>query len=143
MNADVLTKLIYLLSAVLFISGLKRMTKVRDARGGNALASLAMALAIVGALIEYKIMGIQWVLIGAAIGGLIGRSLHHNIDKGLVNDVTNDLKENTSALFVIGTGSAAAVVGALEPYKGKVYQTTLDAETEAQIQSALDKAQED
>jgi len=105
---------------------------------GGAVIGGALGLLI--GLVFFPIAGLA---IGAAIGGLIGRSLHHNIDKGLVNDVTNDLKENTSALFVIGTGSAAAVVGALEPYKGKVYQTTLDAETEAQIQSALDKAQED
>ena len=56
----------------------------------------------------------------------------------LIEDVTNDLAANTSALFVIGDGSPAAVVGALEPFKGKVYQTTVDAETEAQLQAALD-----
>ena len=44
-----------------------------------------------------------------------------------------DLTDNTSALFVIGSSSSpSAVIGALEPYKGKVYQTTLDAEADAE-----------
>ena len=80
---------------------------------------------------------------GALVGGLIGRALHQNVDKKLVEDVTADLKENTSALFILGdSDSPSAVIGALEPYKGKVYQTTLDPETEAQLQSALDKEQQ-
>jgi uncharacterized membrane protein len=65
------------------------------------------------------------------------------VDKKLVEDVTTDLTENTSALFVVGEGQASAVIGALGPYKGKVYQTTLDADAEAQIQAALDVARED
>ena len=63
------------------------------------------------------------------------------MDKKLIEDVTNDLSANSSALFVVGDGSPAAVVGALEPFKGKVYQTTVDPETEAQLQAALDKEQ--
>ena len=58
-------------------------------------------------------------------------------------DVTADLTENTSALFVLGSSTApSAVIGALDPYKGSVYQTTLDSETEAQLQAALDKEQQ-
>ena len=54
--------------------------------------------------------------------------------------MTEDLTENTSALFLLGDSqSPSAVIGALEPYKGKVYQTTLDSEVEAQLQAALDK----
>jgi uncharacterized membrane protein len=60
------------------------------------------------------------------------------VDKGLVKDVTDDLTPSTSALFVLLSGNEAAVVGALEPYKGKVYQTTLDPEQEAQIEAALE-----
>ncbi len=80
---------------------------------------------------------------GALVGGLIGRALHQNVDKKLVEDVTADLTENTSALFIMGESQApSAVIGALNPYKGKVYQTTLDPETEAQLQAALDKEQQ-
>jgi uncharacterized membrane protein len=95
-----------------------------------------------GLLLGLVFFPLAGLAIGAAFGGLIGRSLHHNIDKKLIEDVTNDLTANTSALFVLGTGNASAVVGALEPYKGKVYQTTLDPEAEAQIQAALDRGDE-
>ena len=101
---------------------------------GGAIVGGALGLLL--GLVFFPVAGLA---IGALAGGFIGRSLHKNVDKNLVNDVTAALTENTSALFVIGDGSTSAVVGALEPYKGKVYQTTLDAETEAQIQAALDK----
>ena len=93
-----------------------------------------------GLLLGLVFFPVAGLAIGALAGGFIGRSLHQNVDKKLVEDATADLTENTSALFVVGdSGSPSAVIGALEPYKGKVYQTTLDPETEAQIQAALDK----
>jgi uncharacterized membrane protein len=98
------------------------------------------ALGLLLGLVFFPVAGLA---VGALVGAAIGRSLHNNVDKNLVKDVTADLTENTSALFVIGSGNASAVVGALNPYKGKVYQTTLDAEAEAQIQDALDRVKTD
>ena len=99
------------------------------------------ALGLLLGLVFFPVAGLA---IGALAGGFIGRSLHQNVDKKLVEDVTADLSENTSALFVMGSSSSpSAVIGALEPYKGKVYQTTLDSEAEAQIQAALDREKKD
>jgi uncharacterized membrane protein len=92
-----------------------------------------------GLLLGLVFFPIGGLIIGAAAGAFIGRSLHHNVDKKLVEDVTSDLGPDSSALFVLGSGAPSAVVGALEPFKGKIYQTTLDSETEAQLQAALDK----
>ncbi|HZW01935.1 MAG TPA: DUF1269 domain-containing protein [Candidatus Deferrimicrobium sp.] len=108
----------------------------RTTAGGAVVGG---ALGLLLAIVFFPVAGLA---IGAAFGGLIGHSLHHNIDKKLVEDVTRDLTADTSALFVLGSGNASAVVGALEPYNGKVYQTTLDPEAEAQIQAALDKGGE-
>lgn len=72
MSAGSIAQLVYLLSAVLFIVGLKRITRVRSARGGNLMAALAMLLAVVGALIEYDIVSYQWILVGVAVGAAIG-----------------------------------------------------------------------
>ena len=94
-----------------------------------------------GLLLGLVFFPLAGLAIGMAAGALIGRSLGQHVDRKLVEDVTADLGPDTSALFVIGTGSAAAVVGALEPYKGKIYQTTLDTEAESQIQAALDRGQ--
>jgi uncharacterized membrane protein len=94
------------------------------------------ALGLLLGLVFFPLAGLA---IGAIAGGIIGRSLSKYVDRNLVKDVTDDLTPNTSALFVIGTGQPGAVVGALEPFKGKVYQTTLDAEAEEQIERALEK----
>jgi uncharacterized membrane protein len=104
-----------------------------------ATAGGAITGGVLGLMLTVVFFPVAGLVIGAAAGALIGRSLHHNIDKKLIEDVTDDLTTDTSALFVIGEGSAAAVVGALAPFKGKVYQTTLDAEVEAQLQAALDQ----
>jgi NAD(P) transhydrogenase subunit beta len=67
-----MSPLLYLLSAVLFILGLKRLSRVRTARGGNALASLAMLLAIIGTLVELGTVDYRWILIGLAVGSAVG-----------------------------------------------------------------------
>jgi uncharacterized membrane protein len=109
----------------------------------TATASGAIGGGVLGLLLGLVFFPIGGLLIGAAAGAFIGRSLHHNVDKKLIEDVTGDLTANTSALFVLGSGTSSAVVGALEPYKGKVYQTSVDAETEAQLQAALDREKKD
>jgi NAD(P) transhydrogenase subunit beta len=72
MNYEVLIELTYLLSAVLFVVGLKRLQSPATARGGNALASLAMLLAIVATVVDTEILSWSGILIGVAIGGLFG-----------------------------------------------------------------------
>ena len=44
--------IIYLVSTVLFIFGIKQLSKVKTARRGNTLAAVGMLLAIIGALLE-------------------------------------------------------------------------------------------
>ena len=105
----------------------------RTTSGGAVVGG---ALGLLLGLVFFPVAGLA---AGAVVGGLIGRSLHQNIDKKLVEDVTRDLTPDSSALFTLGNGNAAAIVGALSPYRGKVYQTTLDPDAEAQIQAALDK----
>ncbi len=72
-----LVPLLYLVSAVMFIVGIKGLTKVRTARRGNLIAASAMLLAVVATLIEMIAEGTialsyHWVLIGLAIGGTLG-----------------------------------------------------------------------
>ena len=68
----IIIPLLYLLSAVLFILGLKGLTRVRSARRGNALASLAMLIAIVATLLDLGLVDYRWIIVGLVVGGLIG-----------------------------------------------------------------------
>ena len=62
------------------------------------------------------------------------------MDKKFVKDVTETLKPGSSALFVIGSSdNQAVVVGALRPFQGTIYQTTLDTQAVAALHDALKK----
>ncbi len=69
---SVVVPLLYLFSAVLFIFGLKGLTRVRSARRGNAIASLAMLIAIVTTLLDLGMVDYRWIVTGLVVGGLIG-----------------------------------------------------------------------
>lgn len=104
-------QLIYLLSAVLFIFGLKRMTRVRSAQAGNQLAAVAMLLAVVGALIEYGIAkpdihSWQWIIAGGAIGGLIGGVAAKRVEM-------TAMPEMVAVFNGFGGGASAAVAASV------------------------------
>lgn len=62
----------YVVSAVLFIVGLKRLGSPATARQGNMLSSAAMLVAVVAALVDKSILSYQMIGIGIVIGSLIG-----------------------------------------------------------------------
>ncbi|MCA1782057.1 MAG: NAD(P)(+) transhydrogenase (Re/Si-specific) subunit beta [Intrasporangiaceae bacterium] len=59
-------------SIALFVVGLKRLSKVRTARSGNALMAAGMLLAVVITLVEIGFVDYRWIIGGLAIGGAIG-----------------------------------------------------------------------
>ena len=69
---EAFAKLAYLLAAVLFISGLKRLSSPATARSGNRIASLGMLIAIVATLGFEGVVQWQYILIGVAIGSIVG-----------------------------------------------------------------------
>ncbi len=62
----------YLLSAALFILGLKYMSSPASARRGNLLAAIAMFIAIVVTLLDRQILSYSWIIVGIIIGSVIG-----------------------------------------------------------------------
>ena len=72
MELSILVELAYLLSAVLFVVGLKRLQSPATARAGNGLAALAMLIAIVATLVDNEILSWTGILIGVVAGGLAG-----------------------------------------------------------------------
>jgi NAD(P) transhydrogenase subunit beta len=67
-----IVQILYLLSAVLFIYGIKGLTRVRTARRGNLLASTAMLVAVVATLLGMGVVDYRWIIAGIVIGGGIG-----------------------------------------------------------------------
>jgi NAD(P) transhydrogenase subunit beta len=64
--------ILYLVSAVLFIFGIKGLTRVRTARRGNLIAAGAMLLAVVATLLELGLVDYRWILAGIVVGGAVG-----------------------------------------------------------------------
>ncbi len=95
---------IYLVSAVLFILGLKRLTRVRTARAGNAMAAMSMLLAVVGTLIEIGSVDYRWIVGGLALGGAIGAFIAIRVPMTSMPEMVALLN---------GTGGAASALVAL------------------------------
>lgn len=76
--------------------------------------------------------------VGAAGGALTGKLANRGLDKKFVHEVEQALQPGTSALAVVfADANPAALRAALDPFKGQIYQTTLDTETADQLRSAL------
>ncbi|HVR32866.1 MAG TPA: NAD(P)(+) transhydrogenase (Re/Si-specific) subunit beta [Acidimicrobiia bacterium] len=71
---------LYLIAAVLFIVGLKRLTSPVTARTGNRMASVGMLLAIVVTLLDAGIIGYGAVIAGLVVGGGIGAVLARRVE---------------------------------------------------------------
>ena len=62
----------YVLASVLFILGIKKLSHPKTARDGNFVAASGMLIAIVATLVFYSNIDFQLILIGMAIGAIIG-----------------------------------------------------------------------
>lgn len=91
----------------------------------------------IGLLLASVFFPVAGIVIGALGGALVGKSLDMGIDKKFVKEVTDALKPGSSALFVVGSGNPEVIAAALRPYKGTIYQTSLDSEKLEQLQDAL------
>lgn len=63
---------VYLVSAVLFILGLKGLTSPRTAVRGNLLGALGMLLAVVATLVDKHIVSYELIALGLVIGAVVG-----------------------------------------------------------------------
>ena len=62
----------YIVSAVLFILGLKMLGNAATAVRGNTLSACGMLLAVVATLLDQQIVTYQWIAAGILAGGAIG-----------------------------------------------------------------------
>jgi H+-translocating NAD(P) transhydrogenase subunit beta len=62
----------YLVCAILFIIGLRRLSSPATARSGNQLAAIGMAIAIAATLFDERVLSFGWIVVGALVGGVAG-----------------------------------------------------------------------
>ena len=73
-------KIAYLVSAVMFIFGLKYMTHPRTAVRGNRLGAAAMLLAFVVTLMDGQIGGYWLIFLGWAVGTAVGATMARKVE---------------------------------------------------------------
>ena len=71
LSHDSVIQACYIVSAVLFIFGLKMLSRPQSARHGNAVSAAGMLLAIVATLLVGG-LSFTWILVGMLIGTAIG-----------------------------------------------------------------------
>ena len=69
---ETFTQVTYLVASVLFILGLRSLTKPDTARRGMQYAAIGMLLAIVGTLVQHEIVRYDWIAGGLIVGTIIG-----------------------------------------------------------------------
>jgi NAD(P) transhydrogenase subunit beta len=66
------TEAAYLAASILFILGLKSLTRTDSARRGMQQAAVGMLLAIVGTLVHHDIVRYDWIIGGLVVGTVVG-----------------------------------------------------------------------
>ena len=99
----------YILSAILFIIGIKRLGKIKTARQGNFLSALGMLIAIIATLFKMDAIPLNWVLGGIALGTIIGAFSAINIAMTAMPEMV--------AIFNGFGGGASALVASAEYFK--------------------------
>ncbi len=68
-------KFSYIVSAALFILGLKGLSSPKYARKGMFLAEFGMLMAVLGTLFHHEIVNFHWIKLGFLLGSVVGGSM--------------------------------------------------------------------
>ena len=72
MDQEVVVNSVYVVSAALFIFGLKQQSKPSTARLGNGLSALGMLIAVLATLLSDQVITLQWAFIAMVLGTVVG-----------------------------------------------------------------------
>jgi len=72
LDTSLLINFVYVISATLFIFGLKLLSHPSTARKGNLLSALAMLIAIVVTLLDKQIISFELILVSILVGSAVG-----------------------------------------------------------------------
>lgn len=96
----------YIVSAVLFIFGLKRLSSPATARSGNQLAAFGMVLALTATLLDRQILSFGTIAIGMLLGAAVGTYFARTVQMTAMPQMV--------ALFNGMGGATAALVSVAE-----------------------------
>ncbi len=105
MDTSQLIDLGYLVAAVLFVLGIKSLTKPRTAVRGNKLAATGMLIAVVLTLLHKDIISYKLIILGGLIGAGIGITLAKRIEM-------TAMPQLVAALNGFGGGSSVSIAAA-------------------------------
>jgi len=116
---DTLIQFSFVVAAALFIYGLKQLGSPATARRGNLISSTGMLIAIVSALVDQGIVEYQFILIGIALGSIVGVAAARLVQMTSMPEMV--------ALFNGFGGMASLLVGwaALSPAAGTFNLVTI------------------
>ncbi len=100
-----LVNLAYLLAAVLFIIGLKRLSSPATARSGNRMGATAMLIAVVVTLLDREVLDYAQIAGGVIVGAIVGATLARTIKMTAMPQMVaifNGLGGGASALVASG-----------------------------------------
>ena len=112
MNIELLANLSYIVSAALFIFGLKMLGSPATARRGNMFSSLGMLIAVVAGLTAEGIVSYEYIAGGMVIGTIIGALAARLVGMTSMPEMV--------ALFNGSGGAASLLVGWATLYGGGV-----------------------
>ena len=121
-----LAPLIYLVSAALFIMGMKRLQSPDTARNGNMMSGIGMLIAIVVTLLDQQILSFQVIIAGVVVGGGLGFWMARSVKM-------TSMPQMVALLNGFGGGASLLVAGA-EFLKADMTGAPLAIETNVTIQ---------
>jgi len=122
-----LAPLIYLVSAALFIMGIKRLQSPDTARNGNMMSALGMLIAIVVTLLDQQIVSFPVIIAGMVVGGGLGFWMARSVKM-------TSMPQMVALLNGFGGGASLLVAGAEFLKVGMPNVVPLAAETNVTIQ---------
>ncbi len=112
MNIEIIAQLSYVISAILFIFGLKMLGSPATARRGNLLSSVGMLIAIIAGLTAEGIVSYEYIIGGIIVGSIIGALAARLVAMTSLPDMV--------ALFNGSGGAASLLVGWATLYTGEI-----------------------
>jgi NAD(P) transhydrogenase subunit beta len=105
----------YVVSSVLFITGLKMLGSAETARKGNFISAIGMLIAIVFTLLDQGIVSYFWIIVGLIVGGGIGYYYALKVEMTQMPEMVA-LFNGFGGLASLFVGWAAIYEGGLTPF---------------------------